>query len=106
SPMEETEQNNYKLVNMNRLQTKKILIAEDNDEFRAFLSQELGKYYVILEASDGGRAYQQALTEEPDLILSDMMMPNVDGITLCQQIKNNIKTCHTPIVLLTARMSD
>ncbi|HLT88837.1 MAG TPA: helix-turn-helix domain-containing protein, partial [Sphingobacterium sp.] len=106
SPMEETEQNKYKLVNVNRLQTKKILIAEDNDEFRAFLSQELGKYYVIVEASDGGRAYQQALTEEPDLILSDMMMPNVDGIALCQQIKNNIQTCHIPIVLLTARMSD
>jgi len=86
--------------------TKKILIAEDNDEFRKFLSQELGKFYGILEAPDGKQAYELALTEEPNLILSDMMMPNMDGIALCQQLKSNIQTSHIPIVLLTARMSD
>src|SRR5690606_20819421 len=86
--------------------TKKILIAEDNYEFRKFLSHELGKYYRITESADGKQAYELALTEEPDLILSDMMMPNVDGITLCQQLKSNIETSHIPIVLLTARMSD
>ncbi|RZF57448.1 hybrid sensor histidine kinase/response regulator transcription factor [Sphingobacterium corticibacterium] len=86
--------------------TKKILIAEDNSEFRKFLSHELGKYYTVTEAPDGKQAYELALTEEPDLILSDMMMPNVDGIALCQQLKSNIQTSHIPIVLLTARMSD
>lgn len=102
--MEDIEHPKDNLVR--HLPTKKILIAEDNYEFRKFLSHELGKYYIVTEAPDGKQAYELALTEEPDLILSDMMMPNVDGIALCQQLKSNIQTSHIPIVLLTARMSD
>ncbi len=85
---------------------KKILIVEDNTEFRQFLKSELSKRYDVIEAPDGEEGEKRALADEPDLILSDMMMPKMDGITLCQRLKSNIQTSHIPIVLLTARMSD
>lgn len=85
---------------------KKILIVEDNPEFRRFLSAELGKYYDIIEAADGEKGYELASAEDPDLILTDMMMPRVDGIMLCRMLKGDIQTSHIPIILLTARISD
>ena len=87
------------------LKKAKILICEDNQEFRQFLVQQLEKYYVVLQAPDGKQGYQIALEQEPDLIISDMMMPNMNGIELCQHVKSNIQTSHIPIILLTARMS-
>ncbi|WP_257666308.1 hybrid sensor histidine kinase/response regulator transcription factor [Parapedobacter tibetensis] len=85
---------------------KKILIVEDNAEFRHFLKSQLAKRYVVIEAPDGEEGEKRALADEPDLILSDMMMPKIDGITLCHRLKSNIQTSHIPIILLTARMSD
>ena len=85
---------------------KKILVIEDNSEFRKFLKSELSKRYEVVEASDGEEGEKCALADEPDLILSDMMMPKMDGITLCRRLKSNIQTSHIPIILLTARMSD
>src|SRR5690606_21278813 len=65
-----------------------------------------GRRYDVIEAPDGEEGERLALADEPDLILSDMMMPKVDGITLCQRLKSNIQTSHIPVILLTAKMSD
>lgn len=85
---------------------KKILVVEDNLEFRKFLRSELGKHFDVMEACDGEEGEKLALEKEPDLILSDLMMPKVDGIVLCQRLKRNLQTSHIPIILLTAKISD
>ncbi|MDR1737456.1 MAG: response regulator [Candidatus Symbiothrix sp.] len=85
---------------------KTLLIVEDNDEFRQFLTEQLENSYRIVSATDGEEGEQQALKESPDLIISDIIMPKVDGVELCHRIKDNISTSHIPIILLTARASD
>lgn len=81
---------------------KKILIVEDNTEFRTYLKNELLQYYTVYEASDGLEGEKEALDKEPDIIITDLMMPGIDGIELCHRIKNNINVSHIPVILLTA----
>jgi len=83
-----------------------LLLVEDNLEFRSFLKEELKEWYSVIEATDGEEGEKLALAHEPDLIVSDIMMPKVDGIELCKRIKHNIQTSHIPVVLLTARAAD
>jgi DNA-binding response OmpR family regulator len=92
--------------NSSKLNCKKILIVEDNDEFRQFLVEQLYDAFLIVEAANGEEGEQMALKEFPDLIITDVMMPKVDGLELCIRLKNNIQTSHIPIILLTARASD
>lgn len=81
----------------------KILIVEDNEEVLAFIqSIFLGEYQVIT-ATDGLKGLEQAKKEMPDLILSDVMMPRMNGIDLCRTLKTQIDTSHIPVLLLTAR---
>ena len=81
----------------------KILIVEDNAEVLAFIqSIFLGEYQVIT-ATDGLKGLEQAKKEMPDLILSDVMMPRMNGIDLCRTLKTQIETSHIPVLLLTAR---
>lgn len=87
-------------------QGRKILVVEDNAEFRQFLVTQLSGRYDVIQAGDGEEGEQQALQCGPDLILSDVMMPRMDGIVFCQRLKSNIQTCHIPVILLTARISD
>jgi signal transduction histidine kinase/AraC-like DNA-binding protein len=83
-----------------------ILVAEDNVELRCFLCENLRKKYVVLEANDGNEALAVVHARQPDIIISDVTMPNCDGITLLQQIKNDNSTNHIPVILLTARTAD
>ncbi len=85
---------------------KTLLLVEDNVEFRHFLAEQLRKYYDVLEAGDGAEGESAAVKYAPDLIVSDMMMPVMDGLQMCSHIKNNIQTSHIPVILLTARISD
>jgi signal transduction histidine kinase/DNA-binding response OmpR family regulator/ligand-binding sensor domain-containing protein len=85
---------------------KTILIVEDNNEFRQFLVEQLEKDYRIVQAADGEKGEQQALKTLPDLIITDIMMPKVDGVELCKRIKTNIHISHIPVIMLTARASD
>lgn len=85
---------------------KKILIVEDNDEFRMFMAEQLGQRFQVLVACNGMEGEKVVLTEFPDLIVSDLMMPIVDGLELCHRLKNNIQTSHIPFILLTAKSSD
>lgn len=84
----------------------KILVVEDNAELRTFLVSELRKTYQVLDAADGAQAEKIALAELPDLIVSDVMMPVMDGLELCKRIKSDVRTSHIPLILLTAKASE
>lgn len=81
----------------------KILVVEDNVDLRKFMRGQLQEDYLILEAENGYLGYQTALNSLPDLIVSDVMMPEMDGICLCEKLKSEDITSHIPIILLTAR---
>jgi signal transduction histidine kinase/CheY-like chemotaxis protein/AraC-like DNA-binding protein len=82
-----------------------ILIVEDNDEVREYIRAPLQSYYRVEEARDGKEGIAKAKAIIPDLIVSDIMMPEVDGCSLCKELKKNIATSHIPIILLTAKAS-
>ena len=82
-----------------------LLVVEDNPELAAFLSGVLGRDYRIREAADGQSGLEAAFTEQPDFILTDVMMPVMDGLEMVRAIKENPNTCHIPIVVLSARSS-
>ncbi|MCW3789512.1 two-component regulator propeller domain-containing protein [Plebeiibacterium sediminum] len=83
-----------------------ILVVEDNLDIQEYLNQELKDDYLILKAKDGLEGLNMALNHIPDLIISDVMMPEMDGIEMCSKIKNDEKTCHIPVVMLTAKTSN
>jgi signal transduction histidine kinase/DNA-binding NarL/FixJ family response regulator/streptogramin lyase len=80
-----------------------ILIAEDHLELRRFISESLGNHYQYIEVGSGIEALDLAISQIPDLVISDVMMPGMDGLELCKEIKNHDVTSHIPIILLTAR---
>ncbi len=80
-----------------------ILIADDNEELRIMIRDLLDAEYRILESTDGAAALQLAITEIPDLIISDVMMPKKNGFELCAEIKTDERTSHIPVILLTAK---
>ncbi|MBV5282615.1 MAG: response regulator [Paludibacter sp.] len=84
----------------------RVLIVEDEDEIRQYIRGELSDTYKIYECSNGKDALEFILNEKPNLIISDVMMPEMDGITLCKKLKSNININHIPIILLTAKATD
>ena len=80
-----------------------ILIVEDNSDLREFLAEALSVNYNVSTAEDGEVGYKIACEKDFDLVVSDIMMPKVDGLELCKMLKNNLETSHIPIVLLTAK---
>lgn len=83
-----------------------VLIAEDNKEFRDFLSEYLSGEYNVVTTADGVDALNQTKKVHPDLIVTDLMMPRMDGIELITKLKQDISTSHIPVILLTAKASD
>lgn len=83
-----------------------LLIIDDNDDFRLFLKDLFSNDYRILSANDGQHGYNLAVEHIPDIVLCDVMMPNVDGYEFCRKIKQDIRSSHIPVVLLTAKCSD
>ncbi len=81
----------------------RVLVAEDEDEIRGYIRDELSGDFRIQECANGREALEFVLREKPDLVISDVMMPEMDGMTLCRKLKQNINTSHIPIVLLTAK---
>ena len=80
-----------------------VLIADDNDELRALLKDNLADTYHIVESANGKQAWETATEQIPDCIISDVMMPEMDGITLCAKLKSDERTSHIPVILLTAK---
>jgi len=83
-----------------------ILIIEDNEELRAFLKHKLGKRFPILEAANGLAGLEIAIEKVPDLIISDVKLPKINGNEVAKRLKSDLKTSHIPIILLTARKSN
>lgn len=82
----------------------KVLLVDDSDDFREFMRDVLTDYQVI-EAVNGQDAWQKIIEVRPDVILSDVMMPVMDGIELCRMVKSNEETASIPFVMLTARLA-
>ncbi len=82
-----------------------LLIVEDNADVRAYLTSRLSRHYRVIEAQDGAAGFVLAREQVPDLIISDVMMPVVDGYTLCRRIKEDEVANHIPVILLTAKAS-
>jgi len=82
------------------------MIVEDDEDIRSYLRQELVSDYHISECANGKEALEQISINRPNLIISDVMMPQMDGITLCRKVKQNIDLNDIPIILLTARTQE
>lgn len=82
-----------------------ILIVEDNDDIREYIATSFSNNYHIMTATNGKEGIEQALKYIPDIIISDIMMPVMDGIELCKLIKEDVRTSHIPVILLTAKDS-
>lgn len=86
-----------------RTEKKNILIVEDNPDILRYLSEELGGSFTVWEAKHGEEALEVLKDQEIDLILTDVMMPVMDGLQLCKQVKQNVRTCHIPVIILSAK---
>jgi DNA-binding response OmpR family regulator len=82
-----------------------VLLVEDNNDLRMFLNKQLSEFYRVELAENGEEGLMKAGKLLPDLILSDVMMPKMDGIQMLDKLKNNIQTSHIPVVLLSAKFS-
>ncbi|MBX2873018.1 MAG: response regulator [Saprospiraceae bacterium] len=98
-------QDHYLKVISDRSRKYKVTIVEDNSALRTYLRQVLEEDFVVTEAANGKEALQLIMDDPPDLIVSDVMMPEMDGIRLCKAIKETELIAHLPIILLTARTS-
>jgi signal transduction histidine kinase/DNA-binding response OmpR family regulator/ligand-binding sensor domain-containing protein len=101
-----TEEITRPIENLNiKAKQHSVLIIDDNLEILSYLKDILSDTYSVIQANNGDVGFEKASSDIPDLIISDVMMPGKDGITLCKELKSQITTSHIPIILLTARTS-
>ena len=96
-----TTDNNKEDISIDK--TKTILIAEDNNDLRELLKSSLSSHYNIIDFENAKLALDYLKSKDADMIISDIMMPEIDGITFCKNVKSNIETSHIPFILLTAK---
>ncbi len=114
----ENRSSNFPLLNINAMPTDDssgpasktklptLLLVEDNEDFRFYIKENLRFQYHIIEAKDGQDGWEKVLSSFPDLIVSDVMMPHLNGIELCKMVKQDQRVSHIPIILLTARTAE
>ena len=83
-------------------QKKIMLVIEDNDDIMSYIKDSFTKEFRILEASNGEIGLKLATKYLPDIIITDIIMPKMDGLELCKRVKSDLKTCHIPVIMLTA----
>ena len=88
-------------LELDRFSDSKILIVEDNDELRSLLVETLGNYFLIFEASNGVEGIEMASQNFPDIILTDLIMPEMDGMEMAKKLKEDISLNHIPVFMLT-----
>ncbi len=82
-----------------------LLVVEDNDDIRQYIAESMGEDFRVIQAADGREGTALAMEQVPDIIVSDIMMPRMNGIELTRRVKEDIRTCHIPVILLTAKDS-
>ncbi|WP_281234941.1 hybrid sensor histidine kinase/response regulator [Flavobacterium gelatinilyticum] len=102
---EETESEPEVVEVENKDEKTQILVVEDNEDLLHFITTELSSHYTIFKADNGENALKIIHNENIQLVISDVSMPVMDGITLCKEIKTNLETSHIPVILLTAKNS-
>jgi len=102
----QTEENSSLLEEEAQDVVPTLLIIEDNTDIRQYIADSFADDYHILQAENGEQGLQQAREHIPDIIVSDIMMPRLNGIQLTRFLKNDVKTSHIPIILLTAKTTD
>lgn len=96
-------ENSSNIENNNNDKRPTLLLVEDNKELRIHLKSELISNYIVKEAVNGAEGLKMVSKHYPDIIISDVIMPEMDGFEMCQKIKTEFETCHIPVLLLTAR---
>ncbi|MCT4590566.1 MAG: response regulator [Carboxylicivirga sp.] len=86
-----------------QLKEKLVLVVEDDNDLRSFIAEELSKTCKVIEARNGKEAWHLTLSKSPDIIVSDVMMPLLNGFQLCEKLKTDVAVSHIPILLLTAK---
>ena len=94
-----------RFVNSGKRQKKSILLVEDNVELSTYIKEELKKDYKVIVADNGKKGLQLAYKNVPDLIITDVIMPIMDGVDFCEEVKTDIRTSHIPVLMLTAKAS-
>ncbi|AEV99074.1 hybrid sensor histidine kinase/response regulator [Niastella koreensis] len=94
------------IPNISKIPVQTVLLVEDNEDFLFYLKDNLREYFNIAEAVNGREGWQKTLSVHPDIVVSDVNMPEMNGLELCKKIRQDPRTKHIPVVLLTAQNTE
>jgi signal transduction histidine kinase/AmiR/NasT family two-component response regulator len=98
---QKTQDETYEIAGISDLPM--VLIVDDNQDIRSHIRQSLGPDFIIKEAENGKEGHEKAITMVPDLVITDLVMPELDGLELCKKLKTDERTSHIPVIMLTAK---